>query len=163
QPVATLLGSPDTQTIAKVDAQAGPYVLAGASLFVGVGFGFNGFSVSAGVGGGITLGRPSLDAHPGAGTGPPSGPDDRPVPPDDVLKVAAPGVGDTKDTLLPIGGPKRYNMSLTYDYGLGVTLSQILQGTISGRVRIKVAFFSKTWRMVLLTFPGFSGGFIPLL
>jgi hypothetical protein len=154
--------SAETQPIATISAVATPYVLAGISLFVGVGFGVNGFSVSAGVEGAITLARLSLNAHAGAGVGLKTADDIRPIP-DDILKVAIPGVADSKQTLFPASGAKQYNMALTYDYGLGLTLSQILQGTISARVRIKFFFFSKTWRAVLLRFPGFGPIDIPLL
>jgi len=161
-PSNTFNGPSEAQSIINVDGVATPYVLAGTSLFVGVGFGFNGFSVSAGVEGDITLGRLSLNAHAGAGLSVQSVPDSSPIP-TDVAAVAPDGVAEARQTLWPPSGPKQYSMSLNYDYGLSVGLDQILQGTISGRVRIKVAFFSKTWRQTLLTFPGFTGGTIPLL
>jgi hypothetical protein len=156
-PLAQENGSSDFSPLVYVNGQAGPYALAGVSLFVGVGFGVNGFKVSAGVEGAITLGRLALNAHAGAGFGVLTTPDPRGIP-SDVAAAGPLGIQDTKQTLFPSGGPKQYALALKYDYGLAVGLDQIMAGTISARLRIKFFFFSKTWRKVLLRFPGFSLG-----
>ncbi|MET0794651.1 MAG: C-type lectin domain-containing protein [Polyangiaceae bacterium] len=161
-PGAFLVGTGQRETLANIEGHATPYALSGVGLFVGVGFGFNGFSISAGVQGDITLGRIALDAFAGAGIGIRATSDDRELP-KEVKDAADVGVADTKMTLFPPGGAKKYEFSLLYHYGSDVVLSQILQGSIAGRVRIKIAFFSKTWRKVLLTFPGFGPIEIPLL
>jgi hypothetical protein len=145
--------------LAFVDAHATPYALAGASMFVGVGFGVNGFDVSAGVEGALTLGRISLDNSAGAGISVQPQVDKRDFPAD--VTAAAPS--PAKDTIFPVGGPKEYAFSLRYRYGSSVVLSEILKGTISARVRIKFFFFSKTWRRTLLQFNGFGPVTIPLI
>ena len=150
-------GTPESDFLPLVNltGEAGPYALAGVSLFVGVGFGVNGFKVSAGVEGAITLGRVGLNANAGAGFGQQLAPDPRRLP-DDIVAAAAPAIQDTKLTLFPIGAAKQYTLGLNYNYGLQVDVNQILAGTISARLRIKFFFFSKTWRKKLLRFPGFG-------
>ena len=150
-------GQPEVTFVqfANLTGEAKPYALAGVSLFVGVGFGVNGFKVSAGVEGAITLGRLGLNANAGAGFGLQVAPDPRRIP-DDLVAAAPVGIQDTKQTLFPIGSAKQYTLGLNYKYGLAVDVNQILAGTISARLRIKFFFFSKTWRKKLLRFPGFG-------
>ena len=150
------------QQIANVTGIARPYALAGVDLFVGIGFDVNGFSASAGVEGSITLGRVSLDAHASAGFGAAVTPDTRDLPAD-VQAAAGPGISATKQTLFPPDGPKNYALRVTYDYGMALDIAQVLSGNISGRLRIKFFFFSKTWRKVLINFPGFSLPSLPLV
>jgi hypothetical protein len=150
-------GQPEVTFVqfANLTGEAKPYALAGVSLFVGVGFGVNGFKASAGVEGAITLGRLGLNASAGAGFGLQVAPDPRRIP-DDIVAAAPVGIQDTKQTLFPIGAAKQYTLGLNYNYGLAVDVNQILAGTISARLRIKFFFFSKTWRKKLLRFPGFG-------
>ena len=152
-------GTPDGhyQQIANLTGEANPYALAGVSLFVGVGFGVNGFKASAGVEGAITLGRVGLTASAGAGFMQQLVPDPRRIP-DDIVAAAVLGVQDSKQTLFPVGSAKQYTLGLNYNYGMSVGVNQIMAGTISARLRIKFFFFSKTWRKKLLRFPGFSLG-----
>ena len=155
-------GTGNFQQIANITGVAQPYALAGVDLFVGIGFDVNGFSASAGVEGSITLGRVSLDAHASAGFGATVTPDTRDLPPD-VQKVAGTAISATKQTLFPPDGPKNYALHVTYDYGMALDIAQVLSGNISARLRIKFFFFSKTWRKVLINFPGFSLPSLPLI
>jgi hypothetical protein len=152
------------QSFATVEGHLGPYALAGLTMFVGVGFDFGAFSASAGIEGSITLGRIGVDAHAGAGISVTATPDTRPLP-DDIKNAAVPAAitTGTVPTLFPNNGARQYEYAMSYDYGLTINLTEILAGQISGRVRVKIAFFSKTWRKTLLTFPGFSAPPLPLL
>jgi hypothetical protein len=155
QPGALINKLGGAQPLAFVEAYATPYALAGTSLFVGVGFGFNGFDVSAGIEGAITLGRIGINNTAGAGIAVRAVDDTRDFP-TDIAAAAVPGAATSHSTIFPLGIAKNYDYSFQYRYGSTVDLSQILSGTIAGRVRVKIAFFSKTWRRVVLRFPGFG-------
>jgi hypothetical protein len=74
--------------------------------------------------------------------------DDR-EPPSDIAPFA------TGVNLIPA---KRYVTDLQYEAGLGVKLRDILNGSVSGKLKISVVFFSKTWRKTLLNFTGICAG-----
>jgi hypothetical protein len=151
-----------SERLAFAEVAARPFAYAGVSLFVGAGFGVNGFDVSAGVEGAVTLGDLSLDNHAGAGISVQTLPDDRAFPPE-IVAAADPAAVALKQTLFPSSGAKSYRYSFDYSYGSSIILKDILKGSIAGRIRIKIAFFSKTFRKVILTFPGFGPETIPLL
>ncbi|HEX2873525.1 MAG TPA: C-type lectin domain-containing protein [Polyangiaceae bacterium] len=151
-----------SERLAFAEVVARPFAMAGVSLFVGAGFGVNGFDVSAGVEGAVTLGKVSLENHAGAGLSVQTLPDDRQFPAD-VAAAADVSAAASKQTLFPTSGAKSYRYSLDYSYGSTIVLKDILKGSIAGRIRIKIAFFSKTFRKVILTFPGFGPETIPLL
>jgi hypothetical protein len=149
----SLLATGEVEELAFAQGHLSPYAIAGAAFFVGAGFGVNGFKVSAGVEGAITLGRLSMDNYAGAGIGVQAVPDERPLP-DAIAAAGIPEQVASKATLFPLGGPQTYNYSLLYKYGSALTISDMMRGTLAGRIRLKIAFFSKTWRRVLLRFPG---------
>ena len=57
------------------------------------------------------------------------------------------------------GGPKSFKYSVFYEYGAGVDLDNILSGALNGRLRIRFAFFSRTWRKQIVKFDGWSQHF----
>ena len=53
---------------------------------------------------------------------------------------------------------KRYVVDLRYSAGLGVRLRDILSGDVKARLKIKIAFFSKSWSKTLVKFNGMCPG-----
>ncbi|HET9954818.1 MAG TPA: lectin-like protein [Polyangiaceae bacterium] len=161
-PNALLANTGERETLANVDAHVDPYALSGITMFVGAGFGWGDFGVSAGVEGAVTLGRLSLDNYAGAGVAVQVTKDDREFP-SDVKAAVDQATADGRLTLFPPAGAKKYDFSLQYNYGSKIVISEVLKGAIAGRVRLKMAFFSKEWRKVLFTFPGFGPFEVPLI
>jgi len=127
----------------KVDGK--PTAGAGMALFAGVGFSVNGFTAKLGIEGTIHLGDVFIDAHAGSGVGLGSEVDDRP-PPDDFTNLG------TGSNLIP---PKRLVADLQYSAGLGAGVRDVLSGDIAIKLKIKIAFFSKSWRKRIFSFKGF--------
>jgi hypothetical protein len=127
----------------KVDGK--PTAGAGMALFAGVGFSVNGFTAKIGIEGTIHLGDVFIDAHAGSGVGLGTEIDDRP-PPDDFTNLG------TGNNLIP---PKRLVADLQYSAGLGAGVRDVLSGDIAVKLKIKIAFFSKSWRKRLFSFKGF--------
>jgi hypothetical protein len=136
------------QQIAFVEVNGGPTAGAGLALFAGVGFGVNGFAAAIGIEGALNLGDVGLPAFAGAGIGLGSELDTR-APPPDVAGLV------TGTNLVPA---KRYVVDLRYTAGLSAELRKILAGTISAALKLKIAFFSKTWRKRLFQFDGICPG-----
>ena len=146
----------DKQTVAKATAHASPHAAAAITVFVGVGFGVNGFNASAGVEGKVTLGDLSVPIWAGAGVDVQAEPDPRGNGVPDELAAVSDGV------LFPPGGPKQYRYFMNYTYGANVEVKDILRGDLYGRVRIKFFFFSKTWRKNIVHFDGLGSKTFPL-
>jgi hypothetical protein len=135
------------EEIAYVDATVTPFAGAGVTMFVGVGFDFGALSAKVGIEGDISLGVVTLPLYAGAGLGVQPVIDDRPLPADMQDMVAS-----ASNLLFPPGPPKKYRFDAFYKFGANANIHDILSGTISGKVRIKFAFFSKTWRKVIKEF-----------
>ena len=129
----------------KVDGK--PSAGAGMALFAGVGFSVNGFTAKIGLEGTIHLGDVVINAHAGSGVGLGTEIDDRP-PPQDFTDL---GIG-TGNNLIP---PKRLVADMQFSAGLGAGVRDVLSGNIAVKAKIKVAFFSKSWRKRLFSFKGF--------
>jgi hypothetical protein len=138
------------QRVAFVEVSGGPTAGAGLELFAGVGFGVNGFAAAIGIEGALNLGDVGIPAFAGAGIGLGSELDTRPPPPDVAGLV-------TGLNLVPA---KRYVVDLRYAAGLNAELRNILAGTISAALKLKIAFFSKTWRKRIFQFDGICPGAI---
>jgi hypothetical protein len=140
------VGSSNTaEPLASVSVGGVPNAGAGLALFAGVGFSVNGFTAKIGIEGTIHLGDVFIDAHAGSGVGLGAEPDDRGPPTDFVGLVSS-------NYLIP---PKRLVGELHYEAGLGAGVRDVLSGDIAVKLKIKIAFFSKTWRKRLLSFKGF--------
>jgi hypothetical protein len=137
-------GSPEH--LASATGVVVPYANAGVSLSLGVGFDFDVISLTAGVEGIVTLGNVQVPIHAGAGIDVQAAPDTRPFPADLVAVSSS----------VPILTPVQYQFMLFFDYGLEVDINQILAGQLNLRVHVSFLFFSKTWRLTLVSFPGFS-------
>lgn len=147
------------QTLADVKAGVMPFAVAGLSAFVGAGKSIGPFSGSVGIEGSVTLGDVKAPIFGGAGIGMESRRDERP-PASDISSLAdltASAVG--LDNLTHFGFPKSVKFFVWYEYGASLELRNILSGTIDGRLRIKFAFFSRTWRKRIVQFNGFSKTF----
>ena len=131
--------------LASVTVGGQPNAGAGLALFAGVGFSVPGFTAKIGIEGTIHLGDVFIDAHAGSGVGLGSEIDDRGPPVDMVGLVSA-------NNLIP---PKRLVAELRYEAGLGAGVRDVLSGDIAIKLKIKIAFFSKTWRKRLFSFKGF--------
>lgn len=146
----------DRQTVAKATAHAAPHAAAAVTVFLGVGFGVNGFNASAGVEGRVTLGDLAVPIWAGAGVDVQAEPDERGAGVPDDLASISDGV------LFPPGGGKQYRYFMSYTYGASVEVKDILRGDLYGRVRIKFVFFSKTWRKNIAHFDGLGSKTYPL-
>jgi hypothetical protein len=107
-----------------------------------------GFEAKVGLQANLNLGTIHVPAHAGAGIGIGTEDDKRTLPAD-IEPFAA------DSYLIP---PKRYVLDLRYSAGLGVKLRDVLDGSIEGKLKISVLFFSKTWRKRLLQFEGLCKG-----
>jgi hypothetical protein len=134
--------------LAFVSVNGTPHAGAGMALFAGVGFSVDSVTAKIGVEGAIHLGEINVTAHAGAGVGVGSELDER-APPTDMTNLV------TAANLIP---PKRYVAELEYMAGLGAGVRNILSGDIAAKLKIKIAFFSKTWRQRILSFKGFCAG-----
>jgi len=141
-------GDDAAQPIAFVDAGGRPYAGTGLAAFAGVGFGVPGFKVKLGIQSDLHLGTLYVPVHAGAGIGLGSEIDKRDPPPD--MKGLVTGAN-----LIP---SKRYVVDLRYEAGLGLKVRDILSGDVKARLKIKIAFFSKSWSKTLLDFKGICGG-----
>lgn len=121
-----------------------PYAGAGLYMFAGVGFGIPGFKVQVGVQGDIHIGTVSLPAYAGAGLWIGSRADERDPPPS--LANFATGA-----YLIP---RKIYSAQLGYTAGLEARVRNVLSGSIAGKIKLQVLFFSKTWKATILRFDG---------
>ena len=133
------------QPIAFVSVDGMPHAGAGLALFAGVGFSVDDVSAKIGVEGAIQLGDVNITAQAGAGVGLGSEFDERPPPADMAAFV-------TGANLIPA---KRYVAQLQYRAGLGAGIRNVLSGEIAATLKLKFAFFSKTWRQRLFGFTGF--------
>jgi hypothetical protein len=150
------------QSLAEVKAGVMPFAVAGLSAFVGAGKRIGPFSASVGIEGSVTLGDVKAPIFGGAGIGMESRRDERP-PASDISSLAdltASAVG--LDNLTHFGFPKSVKFFVWYEYGASLQLTNILSGRIDGRLRIRFAFFSRTWKKRIAQFNGFSKTF-PLL
>jgi hypothetical protein len=144
--------SPVVDDIAKVSAVVEPWASAGLTLFVGAGFSVPGVSASIGIEGGLTLARIGAPIHAGVGLALATTPDSRPIP-SEIQAVSDLINGQPS---FPFGLPQAYQFFLSYDYGAQVNLTDVLSGTVNGRLRIKFFFFSRTWRKKIVQFTGWS-------
>lgn len=145
--------------LASVDATITPFAGAGVSLFLGVGFDWGALSAKVGISGDITLANVIVPLYSGAGIGVRAVADDTEMAADLTDKVAS-----TTSMQYPAGGPKQYEFFGNYKFGASVEIRDILQGTISAKLRIKFVFFSKTWSKVIARFESpFDPIVIPLL
>ncbi len=134
-------------TLASVDATVTPFAGAGVSLFLGVGFDWGALSAKVGIAGDITLANVLVPLYSGAGIGVRAVEDDTAMAPDLTDKVAS-----ATNMQFPSGPPKQYEFFGTYKFGASVEIRDILQGTISAKLRIKFLFFSKSWSKVIARF-----------
>ncbi len=141
-------GNQAAEPIAYAKVEGEPYAGAGLGVFAGAGFGIPGFEAKIGLQADLYLGTVYLPAHVGAGIGLGAEVDERDAPSD-----VAPFT--TGVDLIP---PKRYVADLQYGAGLDIKLRNVLNGSVSGKLKISVLFFSKTWRKTLLNFTGICAG-----
>jgi hypothetical protein len=127
------------EELAFVDASISPFAGAGVSMFVGVGVDWGAFSAKLGISGDVSLGLVSLPMYAGAGIGVEAEEDDRALPGDLLDKVSS------GQSLFPPGPAKKYRFDAHYKFGADVDIEDILNGTISAKLKIKFLFFSKTW------------------
>jgi hypothetical protein len=150
--------TPQPEQLARVAANVEPWASAGLTLFVGAGFNAFGMSASVGIEGALTLARISAPLSAGVGLGLATTPDTRPIPPE--ISAVSQLVGGVPS--FPFSSPQAYQFFLSYDYGAKIILSDILSGSVSGKLRIKFFFFSRTWRKTIVSFTGWSET-IPLI
>lgn len=149
-----LFSSPSSTAseVARVGAHVAPFAAAGLSAFVGVGFDLGAISATIGIEGAVTLGNVSAPIFAGAGLDEQVLSDARPVPADILPAVVSADA-------FQFGVPKSFKFFVTYEYGAGVDLTNVLSGEINGRLRIKFFFFSRTWRKRVVKFNGWSKHF----
>ena len=141
-------GDMPAEQVAFVGVEGSPHAGAGLGLFAGVGFGVPGFKVKIGIAAELQLGTVYLPAYAGAGLGLGAEVDSRPQPVD--IAGFTTGVN-----LIPA---KRFVADVRYKAGLTVKVRNILNGSVSGKLKISVLFFSKTWKKTLFSFHGICAG-----
>jgi hypothetical protein len=137
---------PKSTEVAYAGLAGNPYAGAGVYLFAGVGFGIPGFKVQLGIQGDLHVGTVYVPAYAGAGLFIGTRPDGRGVP-DTFAEFAQEGA-----YLIP---PRIYSVQAGYTAGLEARVRDIVAGSIAAKLKLKVLFFSKTWRKTLLQFNGF--------
>jgi hypothetical protein len=141
---------PTPKPLAKVTAAVLPHASAGISAFVGAGADLGPFSATVGIEGAVSLADVQAPIYAGAGLDIIVTKDLRPLPQD----IAPPVSLITNN--FQFGIPKAFKFVLEYDYGAGVDLTKVLNGEINGKLRIKFAFFSRTWRKRIVKFNGWK-------
>jgi hypothetical protein len=142
-------GQPPRNEIAAVRAGVMPFANAGLSAFVGLGKRLGPFSATLGIEGSVMLANVEAPIFAGAGLGAEVQVDNRSLAPD-IAAVLGPVTGIPTH----IGIPKSFKFFVWYEYGASLIANQILQGQINGRLRIKFAFFSRTWKKRVANFNG---------
>jgi hypothetical protein len=140
--------------IARIKASVMPYANAGISAFVGAGVNLGPLRASVGIEGSVKLGDVRAPIFAGAGVGAEVTKDDRTFANDlnplATSLVAAAGL----DNLTHFGRPKAMKFYMWFNYGAGLEVTDVLRGQINGRLRIRFAFFSRTWRKQIVKFSG---------
>jgi hypothetical protein len=131
-----------------------PFANAGLSAFVGAGKSLGPFSATLGIEGKVSLADVRAPIFAGAGLGAEVMVDKRSLAPDIEATLDAVGL-DNVPTHLSV--PKSFKFFIWYEYGAAITVDKILSGEVNGRLRIKFAFFSRTWRKRIVKFNGLSG------
>jgi hypothetical protein len=137
---------PKSTEVAYAGLAGNPYAGAGIYLFAGVGFGIPGFKVQLGIQGDIHIGTVYVPAYAGAGLYIGTRPDGRGIPAT-FAEFAQEGA-----YLIP---PRIYSVQAGYTAGLEARLRDLVSGSIAAKLKLKVLFFSKTWRKTLFEFKGF--------
>lgn len=137
---------PTSTEVAYAGLAGNPYAGAGIYLFAGVGFGIPGFKVQLGIQGDIHIGTVYVPAYAGAGLYIGTRSDGRGIP-DTFADFAQEGA-----YLIP---PRLYSIQAGYTAGLEARLRDLVSGSVAAKLKLKVLFFSKTWKKTLFTFPGF--------
>jgi hypothetical protein len=152
-PVSLDMSAGTVLPIAKARVAVQPFAQAGVSAFVGAGRDLGPFSARVGIEGAVSLGDVKAPIFAGAGLDMVVTEDFRPIPEDlaPPISIAAKAV--------QFGVPKAVKFAVNYDYGASVDVDKILEGEIKGTLRIKFAFFSRTWRKRIIKFNGFSRHF----
>ena len=158
------IGASSSRSPLKLDAQAGnpqrivhakvgvvPHAGAGLSAFVGAGVDLGPVAATVGIEGAVTLADVRAPIFAGAGLDMAVESNPRPLPVD-VL----PPISVAADAFQFVGGAKSFKFFVSYDYGAGIDLLNVLSGEINGRLRIKFFFFSRTWRKRIVKFNGWS-------
>jgi hypothetical protein len=136
--------------VATVNAGVMPYANAGLTAFVGAGGTLGPISGSVGVEGAVTIGDAKAPIFAGAGVVATVTKDERKLPGDIEKLATVTGLG----AVTHFGLPKDVKFSVWYNYGAALQVSNVLKGTINARLRVKFAFFSRTWRKRVVEFRG---------
>jgi hypothetical protein len=140
--------------IARVKAAVMPYANAGISAFVGAGVNLGPLRASVGIEGAVKLGDVKAPIFAGAGVGAQVTQDVRDFA-DDLNPLAQSLISATGlDNLTHFGRPKAMKFYVWFNYGAGLQVTDMLRGQINGRLRIRFAFFSRTWRKQIVKFSG---------
>jgi hypothetical protein len=136
--------TPGTTTqLAAASGKLVPSLGASLSLFIGAGFDVPGFAIKAGIEGRLTLAVITANLEAGTGLSMRAAPDLRAIPSD-----LAPF--STGEILFPT---RQYDFFLDWYYGASLALTNVLEGTINAKLKLKALFFSKTFKKTLLHFP----------
>lgn len=145
---------PQRNPVATVRAGVVPFANAGLSAFVGAGKSLGPFSATLGIEGKVSLADVRAPIFAGAGLGAEVMVDKRSLAPDIEATLDAVGL-ENVPTHLSV--PKSFKFFIWYEYGAAITVDKVLSGEVNGRLRIKFAFFSRTWRKRIVKFNGLSG------
>lgn len=157
QPQSLLSGS---GPIASAGATVTPYIGAAVTLFAGAGFSAGPLELSLGLSAGLSLVNVNLPASVKAGLNVSSSPETRLTIPANLASLATP---DGR-TMYPFNGERlKYDFSFRYDYGVNLTLNNILAGYLDATAKVKFFFFSVKYSQRLVDFKGLPAVSINLL
>lgn len=150
---ATDLDINEVRQVAEASVAVTPYATAKLLLFVGASFDVGVASARAGLTGDVTLVNLTAPLNAGVGVQVRAVPDERAMPADlaaytDKTFLLGTNVFGAKTTT------SRYVYNATYRYGAALRIKDVLAGQVDGYVKLKFAFFSKSWQQQLLKFNG---------
>lgn len=157
QPQSLISGS---GPIASAGATVTPYIGAAVTLFAGAGFSAGPLELKLGLTAGLSLVNVNLPASVKAGLNVNSSPETRLTIPANLASLA------TEDgrSMYPFNGERlKYDFSFRYDYGINLTLNDILAGYLDATVKVKFFFFSLKYSQRLVDFKGLPAVSINLL
>jgi hypothetical protein len=136
-------------TFAEAAAIATPYANSGVTLFAGAGFNVGPLALQIGIEGGITLANVRLPATVSAGLAMEKTEDTERELPEDLASLV-----DGAGIAYPRGGAafQKYDFKFNYEYGVSLSLTDMLSGYVDGAIKVKFFFFSKKWSQRIVSF-----------
>jgi hypothetical protein len=155
-PMDLFSGPGEPMEFARASANVLPHAGAALAAFVGAGVDYSVFSANIGIEGVISLAEIRAPVFAGAGLSVQVVQDFRELSVDLKPPIS---IDPLNGSPYHFGVPKSFKFGARYDYGASLVLQNVLGGVINARVRIKICFFSRTWRKQIIKFNGWGKTF----